>query len=125
MMTGGELFDRIVQKEKYTEEEARRLVAKLLHALAFCHSRGIVHRDLKVFRFYSSVKKRNYSLFFCFSPYFLFSKPENLLYSDETDDAEIKIADFGLAKLMSSETLLETACGTPGYVGKLEVSSFV
>lgn len=46
--TGGELFDRIVEKVVYNEKEARDLVSTLLHAVKYCHDRGIVHRDLKV-----------------------------------------------------------------------------
>ncbi len=48
LMTGGELFDRIVAKEKYTENEARQVVRKLASAIDYCHGMGIVHRDLKV-----------------------------------------------------------------------------
>jgi serine/threonine protein kinase len=48
LMTGGELFDRIVEKEKYTEAEARAVVYKLAKAIKYCHDLGIVHRDLKV-----------------------------------------------------------------------------
>jgi calcium/calmodulin-dependent protein kinase I len=43
-------------------------------------------------------------------------QPENLLYSDKSDTAEIKIADFGLAKLLRESDFMATACGTPGYV---------
>ncbi len=43
-------------------------------------------------------------------------RPENLLYGDHTDDATLKLADFGLAKLLDSETMLHAQCGTPGYV---------
>jgi hypothetical protein len=49
---------------------------------------------------------------------FLLWQPENLLYSSPDDDAEIKIADFGLAKLIRSADMMATACGTPGYVGE-------
>lgn len=90
-MTGGELFDRIVEKEKYSEEEARQTVRKITDAIKYCHSIGVVHRDLK---------------------------PENLLYADPSPEAEIKIADFGLAKLLNESDMMATACGTPGYVGK-------
>lgn len=43
-------------------------------------------------------------------------KPENLLYSDTTPNAQLKLADFGLAKLQGPNVLMHTACGTPGYV---------
>ena len=43
-------------------------------------------------------------------------KPENLLLCSESDDSDIKIADFGFAKRISELLPKETACGTPGYV---------
>lgn len=48
LLEGGELFDRIVEKEFYTEAEARSLVRTLCEAIGFCHERSIAHRDLKV-----------------------------------------------------------------------------
>jgi len=90
LMEGGELFDRIVEKEFYSEKEARDLVKLLLQAISYCHAANIVHRDLK---------------------------PENLLLTSRSDDANIKIADFGFAKRITmNDEGLETACGTPGYV---------
>ena len=47
-VTGGELFDRIVQKGSYTEQDASYLIQQVLQALEDLHERGIVHRDLKV-----------------------------------------------------------------------------
>ena len=45
-------------------------------------------------------------------------KPENLLFSTpDRDSAEIKISDFGLAKIWSGDMLVKTACGSPNYVG--------
>lgn len=41
---GGELFDRIVAKEKYGEAEAASTIRDIAGALAYCHERGIVHR---------------------------------------------------------------------------------
>jgi len=89
LATGGELFDRIVAKGSYTEKDASKLVKKMLEAIAYLHTHDIVHRDLK---------------------------PENILFSDETEDARVMISDFGLSKLTNDDTLLSTACGTPGYV---------
>lgn len=42
-------------------------------------------------------------------------KPENLLLQYKTSDSEIKIADFGFAKIAETEQSLKTICGTPGY----------
>merc|ERR1711957_297111 len=89
LMSGGELFDRIVAKTFYNEKEARDLCKIVFGALAFCHSHNIAHRDLK---------------------------PENLLLQSKTDDRAVKIADFGFAKRVTSEECLTTQCGTPGYV---------
>jgi calcium/calmodulin-dependent protein kinase I len=89
-MYGGELFDRIVSKQFYTEAEACDTITTIAKAIEYCHSKGIVHRDLK---------------------------PENLLYDSEKDNARIAIADFGLAKrLLSTDELMTSACGTPSYV---------
>jgi len=89
MMKGGELFDRIVAKTYYNEKEARDVCKILFGAIAYIHGEGIAHRDLK---------------------------PENLLLQSKTNDRDIKIADFGFAKRVTSEECLLTQCGTPGYV---------
>jgi calcium/calmodulin-dependent protein kinase I len=89
LMAGGELFDRIVEKECYSEEETQKAFADILKAMKFLHDEGIVHRDLK---------------------------PENLLYNTKADDAVLKLADFGLAHLIKEGQLLQSACGTPCYV---------
>jgi len=86
---GGELFDRIVQKSYYNEKEARDVCIILFDALRFCHEKHVAHRDLK---------------------------PENLLLTSESDDSDIKIADFGFAKRVKTPNSLTTQCGTPGYV---------
>jgi calcium/calmodulin-dependent protein kinase I len=46
-MTGGELFDRIVQKSYYNEKEARDVAKILFKAMQYCHERHVAHRDLK------------------------------------------------------------------------------
>nr|P08414.2 RecName: Full=Calcium/calmodulin-dependent protein kinase type IV; Short=CaMK IV; AltName: Full=CaM kinase-GR [Mus musculus]CAA41741.1 Ca++-dependent calmodulin binding kinase IV [Mus musculus] len=88
LVTGGELFDRIVEKGYYSERDARDAVKQILEAVAYLHENGIVHRDLK---------------------------PENLLYATPAPDAPLKIADFGLSKIVEHQVLMKTVCGTPGY----------
>lgn len=90
LMTGGELFDTILEKEQYSEKEASDTIRPIIDAINYCHSFNIIHRDIK---------------------------PENLLYSNKNPSTRvIKVSDFGLARFISSETLATTTCGTPGYV---------
>lgn len=53
---------------------------------------------------------------------FCFIKPENLLYADQSEQAALKIADFGLSKMLYGEQMnTATVCGTPGYCGKVKL----
>jgi len=88
-MIGGNLFDRIVQKECYNEKEARDTCEILFQAIGYCHQKKIAHRDLK---------------------------PENLLLTNESDDSIIKLADFGFAKKITGPKTLTTRCGTAEYL---------
>ncbi|CAH3045667.1 unnamed protein product [Pocillopora meandrina] len=90
-MTGGELFERIQQKgdSPFTEREAAAIVRQVTIAIAHLHSLNIAHRDLK---------------------------PENLLYLDRTDNALLKLTDFGFAKETTTGLDLKTPCYTPYYV---------
>jgi len=89
LVTGGELFDRIVEKERYTEKDAVVVMKQLLSGISYLHSKGIAHRDLK---------------------------PENVLLQNDNDDAIIKIADFGLSRVYTEQSIMLTACGTAGYI---------
>ena len=44
VMYGGELFDRIVQKQFYSEMEAKRAFKQMLAAVKYCHDVDVVHR---------------------------------------------------------------------------------
>jgi len=89
LMTGGELFDRIVSKDHYSEVEAKDALKQIAIAIKYCHDQNIVHRDLK---------------------------PENILYATPDNNSVLKVADFGLACLLKPNELMYKACGTPGYV---------
>ena len=39
-----------------------------------------------------------------------------MIMMNERDDSPVKIADFGLSKFFSPETVLSTMCGSPQYV---------
>ncbi|XP_024442332.1 CBL-interacting protein kinase 32 isoform X4 [Populus trichocarpa] len=88
-VTGGELFDKIVNHGRMREDEARRYFQQLINVVDYCHSRGVFHRDLK---------------------------PENLLLDAY---GNLKVSDFGLSALsqqVRDDGLLHTTCGTPNYV---------
>lgn len=44
---GGELLDRIRKKKSFLEPEASEIMWKLVQAVDYMHSKGVVHRDLK------------------------------------------------------------------------------
>jgi serine/threonine protein kinase len=51
------------------------------------------------------------NFFFSFS-----QKPENLLLVSPDADADVKVADFGLAAVVSQDIMLFDAVGTPNYI---------
>lgn len=88
---------RLLRERKFTPEEALVIVPSLCDALQYAHDRGIVHRDIK---------------------------PENLLLDKA---GRVKIADFGIAKMLdlrgdataatatAGGNATQTSVGTPGY----------
>eukprot|EP01103_Thecamoeba_quadrilineata_P015315 TRINITY_DN47_c0_g2_i1.p1 TRINITY_DN47_c0_g2~~TRINITY_DN47_c0_g2_i1.p1 ORF type:complete len:351 (+),score=79.01 TRINITY_DN47_c0_g2_i1:129-1181(+) len=88
LVTGKELFDKIVEKGQYSEAGASNIVRQIVSAVEYLHQNGIAHRDLK---------------------------PENLLSAEVNGEEIIKIADFGFSKNFGEEKLM-TSCGSPGYV---------
>jgi len=85
---GGELFSYIRDHGWLPEETVAVIARKLLEGIKYLHDRGIVHRDLK---------------------------PQNVLCAT-SDPTDIRIADFGLSKILSEDTMLKTCCGSPHYL---------
>nr|XP_020462460.1 serine/threonine-protein kinase DCLK3 isoform X1 [Monopterus albus] len=88
LVSGGDLFEAIAERGKFSEAEAGLMVSDMSEALSYIHCRSIVHRDLK---------------------------PENLLIEQEAGGiCRLKLGDFGLAMVVTEPVF--TICGTPTYV---------
>jgi len=97
LCVGGELFDRLDEQPDYhyTETECARLIKNMLCAVRYLHSKGIIHRDLKL---------------------------ENFLFSSNAPDSELKMIDFGLSKHFRYGEVHHEAVGTPYTVAPEVIS---
>jgi serine/threonine-protein kinase len=87
LIEGEELKVFLESGTNFSRQEIGLITGGVLKALAAAHAQGIVHRDIK---------------------------PANILL---LDDGNIKVADFGVARLQSSDlTLAGFMVGTPGYM---------
>ena len=77
LCTGGEL-SRKIQTTQLKEKEIARIFNEIMSAVAYCHEKGIVHRDLKL---------------------------ENILFASESPDSPVKIIDFGFSVLLGKNNL--------------------
>ena len=74
LCTGGELLSKV--KKPLKEKEIAKIFKQIMSAIAYCHEKGIVHRDMKL---------------------------ENILFATESEDSPIKIIDFGLSVLLGKK----------------------
>jgi len=90
---GGELFDRIVEAQNFTETVSSIIMQQICRATHYMHSKNIAHRDIK---------------------------PENFLFlsRDPIDQPNclLKVIDFGLSRRFKEGEFMTTKAGTPFYV---------
>ena len=87
---GGDLMKYVLQSKRFTERVAAYLFKQMVEAVRFCHSVGVVHRDLK---------------------------PENMLFQAKTGDAQLMLADFGLAHVLRSPSdVITDAVGSAYFI---------
>ncbi|KAF8013965.1 hypothetical protein BT93_I1739 [Corymbia citriodora subsp. variegata] len=85
---GGELFERICNAGRFSEDEARYFFQQLISGVSFCHAMQICHRDLKL---------------------------ENTLL-DGSPAPRLKICDFGYSKSSVLHSRPKSTVGTPAYI---------
>lgn len=73
LVNGGDLVGLIANHQHYTEALASRHFKQILEGLHYLHSRGVIHRDIKL---------------------------DNILLHGDKTNGDIKIADFGLSALV-------------------------
>ncbi|KAM9826349.1 death-associated protein kinase 2a isoform X1 [Syngnathus typhle] len=90
LVSGGELFDFLAQKESLSEDEATQFIKQILEGVNYLHSRKIAHFDLK---------------------------PENIMLLDKNVPLpRIKLIDFGLAHKIEAGVEFKNIFGTPEFV---------
>ncbi|WVZ91018.1 hypothetical protein U9M48_037251, partial [Paspalum notatum var. saurae] len=88
--SGGELFSRISNAGRFSEDEARFFFQQLISGVSYCHSMQVCHRDLKL---------------------------ENTLLDATAGTApRLKICDFGYSKSAVLHSQPKSTVGTPAYI---------
>jgi calcium-dependent protein kinase len=88
-ISGGELFDRIVQNKVFNEYDAARYIEEILYAVSYLHKMKIVHRDIK---------------------------PENILFESKDENARVKLIDFGNSRKIDLNEKLKNPLGSLFYI---------
>lgn len=76
LYTGSELFDRIKELKKFSENSAASIIKEISAALMHCHRQGVTHRNIK---------------------------PENIIYESNETNAKLKLIGFGTSLFCDNE----------------------
>lgn len=83
---GGDLLNYVRKRRQLKEDVAKSVFRQLVEGLRYCHSKNILHRDIKL---------------------------DNILLSEE---GQVKICDFGVSKIVRPGEKMTEQCGTPAYI---------
>lgn len=121
LVSGGELFDFLAEKESLTEDEATQFLKQILDGVHYLHSKRIAHFDLKV----ACVSGRGeggagITKGDTHTP--ALSQPENIMLLDKhAASPRIKLIDFGIAHRIEAGSEFKNIFGTPEFVGEGQV----
>jgi len=87
-LNGGNLLDRL-SSSQIREDLAAKITGQILSGLAHCHAKNIAHRDLKL---------------------------ENIMFYNNEANSDIKIIDFGFARIFDTKKGFDDILGTPIYM---------
>jgi len=91
--SGGDLLKYVKKKGRLNENEARVILRQIVFGLGHIHSRGVLHRDIKL---------------------------DNILLDA---DGSVKICDFGVSKIITKGDKIKEQCGTPAYIAPEVISN--
>jgi serine/threonine protein kinase len=86
MCAGGDLLNYVRKRRRLNEGVCKRLFRQIVEGLGHIHSRGIIHRDIKL---------------------------DNILVDGK---GNLKVADFGVGRTVKKGEKMREQCGTPAYI---------
>lgn len=79
LCAGGDLYEHAL----WQESQSKRIIRQIVSALAYCHARNVIHRDIKF---------------------------ENIMFEEASPDSNVKLLDFGLSKKFSGGERMKKVC---------------